>query len=155
MIYDSSFRSEKSVGRICFREKIELFARGLQSKPQFSSYILSTIDGNTRSPNFSAHSSLFHDIFFWNDDTARFDQFLVRVNGHVSLCRQTANDIVRIDITSWRICAKSFRRLEVSAPNQSTLILRRNRVHNRYLFADVRFCPYRPITSDGSRSLLR
>ena len=33
---------------------------------------------------------------------------------------------MRIHITSWRICAKSFRRLEVSTTNQSTLVLCKN-----------------------------
>ena len=37
-----------------------------------------------------------------------------------------ANNIVRIHITSWRICGKSFCRLEVSATNQTTLVLCRN-----------------------------
>ena len=41
----------------------------------------------------------------------------------VSLCAPTANDIARIHINSWRICAKSFCCLQVSPANQSTLVL--------------------------------
>ena len=39
----------------------------------------------------------------------------------------TANDIVQIHITNWRICAESFCRVKISTNNQSTLVLCRNR----------------------------
>ena len=44
-----------------------------------------------------------------------------------AFCTPTANDIVRIHITSWRTCVKSFRRLEVFITNQSTLEICKNR----------------------------
>ena len=49
------------------------------------------------------------------------------MNGDVGLCAPTSNDTVRIHIASWRICAKSFCRLEISTANQSTLVLCGNR----------------------------
>ena len=48
---------------------------------------------------------------------------IVRVNGDVSLCTPTANDIVGIHIASGRICAKSFRCLGVCTAGRSTLVL--------------------------------
>ena len=54
------------------------------------------------------------------------------VGGDVSLCTP-ANDTVRIHIT-WRICAKSFRCLEVSATSR-LLYFSQEEKHHRYPFA--------------------
>ena len=69
----------------------------------------------------------------------------------MSLCAPTSNSVVRIHITSCRICAKSFRDLEVSASNRSSTF--QEQKHNIYLFADVRLCQYLPIAWDRSRNL--
>ena len=116
--------------------KFELFARVLQSKPQSSSCIFCTVDGNTWGQNLSACYSFFWDTFRWNTVQQDSINFLplkasVReiawVNGDVGLCAPAANDIVRIHIASWRICAESFCRLEICTANQWTLVLFRNR----------------------------
>ena len=59
------------------QRKIELFTRVLQSKPQSSSCIFGTIDGNTRGQNHSACNSFFWKALQLEYDSTRFNEFLV------------------------------------------------------------------------------
>ena len=98
------------------------------TKARSSSCIFCTIDGNTRGQHRSTNNSFFWNTFSCNtiqQDSINFLSLKVSVrdiacmNGNMSLCTPTANNIVRIHITSWGVCAKFLGCLEISATNQS------------------------------------
>ena len=70
-----------------------------------------------------------------------------------NLCAPAANDIVRIHISSERICAKSFRCLQVCMANRSTLVLCKYANIIVYLLADVSFRLCLHVAWERSRDL--
>ena len=93
------------------------------------------MDWNTRGQHRSACNSFFWNTFSWNTVQQDLINFLplkvsVReiacVNGDVRLCRPTAT-ILCESTSPTREYAKSLRCLDVSATNQSTLALCRNK----------------------------